>query len=490
MSKHLFTNNRCLFVAIILLSFFFSCQHSKKKEFIFYKSQGSPDLHVRWMPFIPKTTDSYQFNQFEEVSFRGLSGKKISIDTVKIDRSDSQLIIQGADRSIGFTQVPFDSTKAKVSVRRELYTPVLKGVIKGPLYIDSAAFTYSPSPHFKNMDINSIYLNDLGAEAMNIIGHSDLRLSIGKISLKALTVSGNNIGKRPPLISFDYDPYINLGDSAAFVRGKYDVQELGFYNVSLNSIRSRFIRSMRIDSCKWADTTDIICDSVKMFLFNNVKFYSGSGVVTLGNATSGAKLYLRKVEMSKFNFDYSHFQFIPLAVEMYRDENEWYSDVTSIYQGIIASQTRLNNAAGIKASSIELAEFQDSQAWYAWPIIPLKIWWNNYGFDKSKVVLSSLELFCIFLFLNLFFFRALLEHYDVAELKNALNSSTAMRSITFQRTYRFFLVLIYTGIIFYGLKFDFTKLSTKNLGIVLLLFFEYTAGLIAIAYIASLIIVK
>ena len=227
-----------------------------------------------------------------------------------------------------------------------------------------------------------------------------------------------------------------------------------------------------------------------MFLFNNVKFYSGSGTIILGNAAPDAKLYLRKVDMSKFDFDYSHFQFIPLSMDMYREENEWYSDVTSIYQSIIASQTRLNNAAGIKASSVELAKFQDSQSWYAWPIIPLKIWWNNYGFDKSKVVLSSLELFAIFFVINLFFFGSLLDHYDVAELKNARTEAANMHYLVFRRTYRFFLTMIYTGIIFYGLKFDFTKLSTKNLAVVLLLFSEYTAGLIAIAYIASLIIVK
>ena len=204
-----------------------------------------------------------------------------------------------------------------------------------------------------------------------------------------------------------------------------------------------------------------------------------------------ATLFLKHVDAKYFDFDYSMFHFQPYTVIEYdNNANDWNSDITATYNGIIESQKRLNNLQGIKAASIELAQFNDSQLFLGRGIIALKTWWNDYGFNKTKVIMASSEIFLGFLIINCFIFRWLFIVYPLFEIKEARERSFKFKNKIYGLIYRFILCALYSGIIFYGLKFDVSNLKVKNIGLVTLLILEYIVGIVSLAYIANLIITK
>jgi hypothetical protein len=56
--------------------------------------------------------------------------------------------------------------------------------------------------------------------------------------------------------------------------------------------------------------------------------------------------------------------------------------------------------------------------------------------------------------------------------------------------HRSLLCCVYTGFVFYGLKFDLNALKSHRIGLLLLLILQYILGIISLAYIANLIITK
>ena len=478
-------------ITFSLMLAWFSSDHRKYAPIIFpnessLKKFNSSAFHINWLPSPEPFGEGGKVNMNQEILFMGLKNHNIYTDTLKYNRT-GHLIISGEKFPThdDFSYANFGAITSYV--RSELTTPSYNNWID--LIIADTAGWKPDYYHFnRTIDFSDASINSLSGDYMNYRGNRIRHFYFEYITLRLLQIIGAPLGKSPESIDVIFTPEIDPNKpQTPIINTENSIKQLSIYYQAISNIISPYIKVLRLDSCLWGDTVRVNCSSAATLIFDNVKYKSANTIASLESSHPGTILFLRKVDLSRFDFDYSQFQFVPFDVRAYKDQNEWYSDVIRIYNSIIASQTRLNNIQGIKASTIALSEFQDYYTWYARPFIGLKFWWNNYGFDKGKVVTSSLMIFGVFFLVNLLFMRLFLNHYNIADLKNAWTDS-ATKKLKYGRY--LVLSLIYTSIIFYGIKLDFTKLETKRLDVVICLLLEYIAGLIAIAYIANLIISK
>jgi hypothetical protein len=143
-----------------------------------------------------------------------------------------------------------------------------------------------------------------------------------------------------------------------------------------------------------------------------------------------------------------------------------------------------------------------------------KLWWN-YGYNKEYVIMWSLIIFAIFSLINLFLFKKLqsdvysinfnfFNESDLNEIKEEIHDLLPFwtKRLTQIKTYGYILKyissvfkiyllnpIIYTGILFFGIKVsfeNFKKLSMWTLFVLLI----FITGLFCLAYIFNIIIVK
>jgi uncharacterized protein YjbI with pentapeptide repeats len=115
----------------------------------------------------------------------------------------------------------------------------------------------------------------------------------------------------------------------------------------------------------------------------------------------------------------------------------------------------------------------------------------NYGYDKYLLLKRLLSCLIIFYLINLFLFRYLITNvYVIEPIQQEYEFIKHSKSIV-QRIFRYpILVLLYTSIIFFGLKMDINKFNLKYLTLALYLFLFYLLGLIFLFYSIGLVLAK
>jgi len=290
-------------------------------------------------------------------------------------------------------------------------------------------------------------------------------------------------------------------DNSRTLHNKMKAKRVNILTELIDTISCEHLQNLKIQYCAFNNSL-IECSNADTITIDSATFRSEKSKLTLSSPERPKTvLLLKNVDAEKLNLDYSKFHFVYFPVKKYgKDENAWKSDIIKMFTGLIASQQRLNNQQGIEDASIEMGVFQDT----IMTIGPIKIgkiisWvkihWNNYGFNKGRVVGASLELFIVFIFINLFIFKKLIPIYEVPQIRLAHKNSYDIRNPFYRVCFRTLLCAFYTGYIFFGLKFDFTTLkfaSTKlsSVGLIILLLIQYVLGIVSLAYIANLIITK
>ena len=202
--------------------------------------------------------------------------------------------------------------------------------------------------------------------------------------------------------------------------------------------------------------------------------------------TCGLVVY--RSDISKFKFNYVNF-------DLNLQEN--HTGTLETYNKIIEIQKKYGYDDGLRKADIELRQFQYSQEG-AWGSV--KNWldgnWWYYGYEKQNTILNSFAIYGLFFLINLGLYKKLLHRtYTVEQLSEIDKDQNHQRSTSKinEPVYKTYIrnavyCLIYTGFIFWGLKFSYEKLKLKNLGLSLLLIFEYTSGIVCLAYIANYIL--
>lgn len=232
------------------------------------------------------------------------------------------------------------------------------------------------------------------------------------------------------------------------------------------------------------------CDSITL---DNIEFKDKSSKLKIngGNEFFKPVLSIRNCDLNHVEFNYSRFHYVPDKFNAnYRDYDDWYSSIKKNYGDLIAMQKRIYSQEGIKAASIDSCIFEDNQYNGGLIFIGLKTWWNNYGYDKPRIIWSTIDLYTTFSLFNLLYFDLLIDTYNLKEISNAKHRIGRLASRYKAGFFEVLFSFIYTGYIFFGLRFDIKQLKLKSIPAAILVLFQYTVGVVCLGYIANLIITK
>lgn len=197
-------------------------------------------------------------------------------------------------------------------------------------------------------------------------------------------------------------------------------------------------------------------------------------------------------DISKINFRYKRFN-LCFPPETDVDIKE------GAYERLLNRTKELGYSGSYEKLDKEYQEFQylsENNLWYSLINLIEKYWWG-YGYDNWRIFVNTIILFVVFVAFNAFNFTKMimkvyvLDDYKRSYLEHAFGKRKFRRVIK-----AFSFSILYTSLIFFGLKFSLDKLRYSELmksGLIsrLLLFyffFMYTVGLVCLGFIANVII--
>jgi len=192
-------------------------------------------------------------------------------------------------------------------------------------------------------------------------------------------------------------------------------------------------------------------------------------------------LYLEESDVSRLELDYSNFKLKFSSDRLTDQEKE------NIYKQLLDEQKEDGFAEGYRKLSIDYAEFKYSKDKSIFAYIKMffnRVWWD-YGYDTSFIWKNSLIIFFIFCCINfLFYGRLLQEVYPIKEFsKTRFNLNKLYKNKLKLIIANFFYCLLYTGLIFWGVRLDFTKIKLQNVPLLTLIIIEYLCGIFCLAFI-------
>jgi|GEM_PF-4292347 len=334
-----------------------------------------------------------------------------------------------------------------------------------------------------NIQAKKIEISDRNGEILNIAGSIFQNTVIDTPKRSAVKSLSNTLLPMLPTITIYnvYSPKQDYSGSMTIDNKKIDVIIPG--KIHLLNLDYCFITdSSRID-CSDVDTLALHYSKYKS-VSTKLRLSSGADVELIGyyvipthdNLDHKTILDIDDDDINRVEFDYQYFTF---------KTQYFYSKNVKIYQDIIKSQRHFYNQEGIRDAQIDSAIYEDKQHIITSCFIPVKLWWNNYGHDKSKVIGSTITLFCLIWIINFLTFTKVLFTYKFEEiLKRRKNIGVSSRKIKSDIV----LSLFYTGYLFFGLKFELNRLNLESRLLALWIIIQYVLGIVSLAYIANLII--
>ena len=256
----------------------------------------------------------------------------------------------------------------------------------------------------------------------------------------------------------------------------------------------------------------ILPDSID---FRNVKDIANEIDFTVSVLDSAKKVNGKKCRIALYGSDIKKIKINYELFELYFPAPDTsFEKKISVYEKLLQKFKDDGFIESYKSLDIEYREFKYLKNkdyflnWFQ------KYWWN-YGYNKEKVVYWSLRLFCLFSFFNLFLFPKLQSSVyainfdfftkaDFNEVKKGLTQYSSAGSKKFIQIRYYWLILIYmfsvikrfllnpliyTAILFFGIKVTFENFKKLNIWTLWVLLI-FTSGLFCLAYIANIIIVK
>ena len=190
---------------------------------------------------------------------------------------------------------------------------------------------------------------------------------------------------------------------------------------------------------------------------------------------------LINTDVNKLDIEYKYFKlyFSPLATVDQMD---------GVYQNLLEKFKKEGKMESYEALDIEYHNFQGGI--FNWCS---KYWWN-YGYSKWLIFIWSAVLIIIFTFINYLRFPLVSRAYSISSIDHLYaNDFSKVKSEMElpEANYGpgpFMACLLYTFIIFFGIKLDVSKLVFRKRWYALFVMFQFLAGLVSTGFIIHLII--
>ena len=292
-----------------------------------------------------------------------------------------------------------------------------------------------------------------------------------------------------------------------FYIGGAELQEMDVFDVQNITIQVSFIAHIRLYASEvdfrafstFTDNLDIIARELIRFDFDGClevlnlelqhstqKYLPKIQIETLDGSRVGLRLDATTID--HIDFDYQKFFLKP---SLYTSE-EW--KLPKIYDQLVDHQTKWGYRAGKKLVDKERIRYSNlTSGNFGYIKDVISEWWWDYGYDKERIFINSLNIMLIFCMFNLIFYQNLVTStYPIVHFKNEFLRLSADYPRFHPRRIisTLFQSLMYTAALFWGIKLDLGQLSVRNIPLALLIVFQYAIGIICLAYIANYIIIK
>jgi|GEM_PF-1563020 len=242
--------------------------------------------------------------------------------------------------------------------------------------------------------------------------------------------------------------------------------------------------------------------------FNNIKEIHKDEIIDftfceLDSFQTSCAIDLVDTEISKIKLNYSSFQLI------FPDSNYTFRKKSNTYEQLLKTQKDYGFTTGYENLDKEYKEFKyiyhpsNNSSFITRCVnftanVLQKYWWD-YGYKKSKILWWSLFFWSIFSIINWLFFDVMNKGvYEIDYIFNPHKKHAKYIKVGLGRMqYKFNIGLqqivpavIYTALIFFGLKISVEKINYKNIPGAIYIYSQYLLGLVCIAFIANYIILS
>jgi hypothetical protein len=190
------------------------------------------------------------------------------------------------------------------------------------------------------------------------------------------------------------------------------------------------------------------------------------------------KIDLSGVDLSKIDVDYS-------LIELIFSEKATTNEKNIVFQTLLDKYKKNGEAENYKLADIDYQDFQGGIFNFF-----SKYWWY-YGYKKWLIFIWSLCLVFVFSFINYRFLPKVYYTYPISSIVNFhhwLIRSDQKGYRKNNRYSKYLACLIYTSILFFGIKIDFEKLKFFKTSISVLIIIQFLIGLICTGFIIHLIL--
>ena len=158
--------------------------------------------------------------------------------------------------------------------------------------------------------------------------------------------------------------------------------------------------------------------------------------------------------------------------------------IVSIYESLLKNLKERGFNEGYKKLDIEYKNWISTYEFKTW----ISGWWWEYRYEKQRILLITLIWLLVFSVINFIVYKRLMEVYHLDSLDWSNFTFSENPFIRFAEKCR--LSFFYTCYIFFKLGLDFENVNFSMTGYSILVFVEYSIGLLCTGYLANWILSK
>jgi len=185
-----------------------------------------------------------------------------------------------------------------------------------------------------------------------------------------------------------------------------------------------------------------------------------------------------------------HMDIPNFGINFQLNRNISYQDSVEIYKGLANHYQDLEEDKENYDVQLQRLIIHHNKEWFTGFI---REKWNYFGYRRNLIFGNAWYLMLLFLSINFLVFPKLLYNgYTVEEFEKShrvIRYEYRAKPLLIE-IFSFFICIIYTFFVFWGLKLDFEKLKVAHIGFTVLILTQYLTGIVCLAYIANIIIAK
>jgi hypothetical protein len=289
-------------------------------------------------------------------------------------------------------------------------------------------------------------------------------------------ISMNTFEKETDISASRFNDQVYFISNVHKSKTKFD---LTYFNNDVFFLKDEFSTYLSFNSCFFNDTVGFdLCILPDTLDFSNIH--------KIVSEIDFTKCILKNDNRCIINLLGTDISKIKINTSMFKiwfppDDSATYEQKASVYENLLVKFKKDGFNDSYKDIDIEFRELKYQNAGLSTVNFLEKYWWN-YGYNKERILFWSVALLLFFSGITSIFFNRLRNEIYIIDLVQKKN-------IRHNYFLRYYYSVIYTAVIFFGIKLNIKNFKTTN-GWFVYIVFVYLTGLVCTAYIINLIVTK